>query len=784
MTENMVESAAPPTFAIPFPGPGASYLQCARRHTSLASLFYRYRRTFDLPAAPASAVLRITGCSQYAVYVNGAFVNRGPLVSGREMMTVDQFDVAHLLKQGGNVVAVHLHYYTVGHFRLDIAGWQGAGLLADLVVDGQVVWVSDGKWKADVDWAYEPNTSKRSDWMPLLEVFDAGRAEDWTAAGYDDSAWRAANPAGVGVPGIKRYEPRPGGGFTFEFDDRFAVASSGRVKFKGRPDDFYWFADHSLYEPVAGESPVRAGGGLSDVVVPLDEAAFTHVRLEAESYVLGRPELTVTAPPGVVIDLVWGERMRPGDVLLDPTERMSNWARYITRGGRQTFTLWSLLGFKQLELVIHPKPGGETVRFERIGAQRQWTMRCDRGSFTASDDRYTRLWRAGAHTAAVVTADHHCDNTFREHQPWSGDQEWTKMGVYVAEGIHPITERQLAQFPLGQKRDGRFISPYPSAFPFMHTDKQASVFEDLPDHAAGYIHSLWRHYWYSGHVELLKQVWPALRKQAEFWREHRDGNGLVDLGQLVDSWVWVDWLGLKDKSAPLNGVIGCALWAMVRIARAIGADDRPHVEQWREHRDAFVRAFWSEDAMLFIDRPLHRPELGEHRSQLSNAFAVCADMLPVTADRSRVAQALTALDGRLGVASPPMQAWVFTAMELLDADDRVHHLIERQWLTRQILDEMGTVPEFWEDTPGRKIRSLAQGGSPFIAWALTHYVLGVRPAAPGFARFIIKPTPHDLTSCAGTIPTIRGPLTVRWRRDGDKLDIHVDAPEGCVRDDA
>jgi|GEM_PF-6654875 len=771
-----------PSFAPRFPSSQARYLQCARRHTSLSSLFYRFRRTFDLAAQPKSAILRLTGCSQYAVYLNGQFINRGPLVAGRQTMTVDQFDVTNHLLAGKNVVAVHLLYYTVGAFRLDISGWQGAGFVADLILDGKVAWATDEQWKADIDWSFEPNTSKRSDWMPLLEIVDARRDEDWTARDFDDSAWPAAAPAGVGVPDIEHYEPRPNPPFEFENDDRFMVAACGRVKFDQRPDDFYWFADHSLYEVQDCAPFVSPGSRPASAAIPIHETDYNHVRLVADEYVLGRPTFTVIAPAGTVIDIVWAEIMREGDGLLDPTARMSNWARYICREGEQTFTMWSVIGFKQLELVIHPSAARGEVFVKHLGAQRQWSMRCAAGRFESSDPRYDRLWQAGARTAAVITVDHHCDNTFREHQPWSGDQEWTRMGVYVSEGIHPLTERQFAQFALGQKPDGRFISPYPSAIRFTGTDKQGSLFGDLPDHAAGYICSLWRHYWHSGNRDLFVQLWPFLQRQVAYWQNHRGDDGLVDLKQLTDSWIWVDWLGLKDKAAPLNGIIGCALKAMISIANAIGEDEETYRAQWQAHRQAFIQAFWSAEENLFIDHPLHRPELPENRSQLTNAFAACADMLPGDADRKRLAQSLVAIESGIGVASPPMQGWVFAALEFLEADELVHNLITSQWLTPQIIDEMGTVPEFWEDTPGRVIRSLAQGGSPFISWALTHFVLGVRPIAPGYSQFVVKPAPGSLNRCSGVVPTARGPLSVRWTRtSGDDFDIQIDAPEGCVR---
>lgn len=41
-------------------------------------------------------------------------------------------------------------------------------------------------------------------------------------------------------------------------------------------------------------------------------------------------------------------------------------------------------------------------------------------------------------------------------------------------------------------------------------------------------------------------------------------------------------------------------------------------------------------------------------------------------------------------------------------------------------------------------------------------VLGVRPAAPGFAAILLQPQPGALTRVAGVVPTIRGPVAVTF----------------------
>jgi hypothetical protein len=744
-------------------------------------MFYLFRRAFDLPAAPGSAVLRITGCSKYAVFVNGKLAGRGPLVSGRRCATVDAFDVAALLRPGANVIALRLHVSLDYGRTLDLPAWVGGGIVGDLLVDGARLLVTDESWRADLDRAYGFRRPRRSMWCALFEDYDARKDQPgWTEGGFDDTAWPAVRARKGGMPWVEEYEPRPKPDFILEPDSRFRFAAGGVIRWRTDSEEYYWVrSDDSAYEPLADALPgVKAGSSLAPLRLEARPDAASWFRLIADEYVLGRPSFDIDADEGLVLDIVWAEKKMNADPLLSPMGRMANWARYVTRQGRQRFTFFDVHGFREIQFLL--QPGRGAARFHSIDAERQWTMRCERGGFDASIPDYTRLWRAGARTAALVTTDHHSDNSFREQAPWSGDQEWTKMAVYVAEGIHPITTRQFRHFALGQARDGRFPSPYPHNMPLLRTidaHKQAGTGLDLPDHSLGFLCSLWRHYRYSGDAALLDALWPRMARAVEYFDSICDSRGLLDLRRIDESWIWVDWRGLKDRSAPLNALWGAALASVAAAGRAINRDSRPYEQRFARLRAAFIDSFWDRERNLFIDRPLHRPELGENVSQLTQAIAACSNLLPDDCDRGRLGADLTALDGRLGIATPPMQGFVLSALEPLGVEERIHHLLARQWLNPHILD-FGTLPEFWADNAGA-VQSLCQGGGPMVSWALTYYVLGIRPLEPGFARFAVKPVPGPLTRAHGQCPTPHGMISAAWRCEEGRRTLTLTSPPGA-----
>jgi hypothetical protein len=74
--------------------------------------------------------------------------------------------------------------------------------------------------------------------------------------------------------------------------------------------------------------------------------------------------------------------------------------------------------------------------------------------------------------------------------------------------------------------------------------------------------------------------------------------------------------------------------------------------------------------------------------------------------------------------------------------------------------------------------SLAHGWSTGALPLLTRDVLGIRPVAPGFSRFVVAPYPGNLSWAKGTVPTNSGSIEVDWHvHAGGKLLLSIRAPK-------
>ena len=56
-------------------------------------------------------------------------------------------------------------------------------------------------------------------------------------------------------------------------------------------------------------------------------------------------------------------------------------------------------------------------------------------------------------------------------------------------------------------------------------------------------------------------------------------------------------------------------------------------------------------------------------------------------------------------------------------------------------------------------------------------VLGIKPSKPGFEEILIKPQ-FIYDYAKGQMPTVQGMVKVEWRKDGDRVELSVEGPEG------
>jgi hypothetical protein len=242
------------------------------------------------------------------------------------------------------------------------------------------------------------------------------------------------------------------------------------------------------------------------------------------------------------------------------------------------------------------------------------------------------------------------------------------------------------------------------------------------------------------------------------WPEgERDGYVLTPVNTVVNSF-WCYILGLMADLANAQGNASDATRYRTMAATATAA---------------LNAKLWSESTGLYVDG-----QTTTHSALHANMFPLAFGLVP--ADRQAKVAAF--------VQSRGMACSVYGAQYLLEAlfragrADAALALLtatnDRSW--KSMLDAGSTITmEAW----GAKYKpnldwNHAWGAAP--ANVVARYVLGVRPAAPGFAKAVIAPQPGALAQIEGTVPTIRGPVHVRF--ESDPLVLTVTIPANMTAD--
>ena len=119
----------------------------------------------------------------------------------------------------------------------------------------------------------------------------------------------------------------------------------------------------------------------------------------------------------------------------------------------------------------------------------------------------------------------------------------------------------------------------------------------------------------------------------------------------------------------------------------------------------------------------------------------------------------------------PWQFTLFRALEAVGLYDRTAPIWDQYF---EMLDRnLTTVPE----RPG-ETRSDCHAWSALPLYEVPRMLLGVQPAAPGWARIRVEPHAVGLDRLSGTVPTPKGPVAVRWEKTaGGALCAAVEGPK-------
>jgi len=544
------------------PGPAlqASFVWCAAAPPAGAQAYVAFRRSFSLAAAPASAAtLHLFADARYLLYVNGAYVARGPCRFDPRSPDFDSLDVTAVLGAGANSIALLAHNYGAGAINGRIM-YHAPGVTARLDVDGVAVLATDAAWTCSNVTEHLPSPVLWSSIPDVIDMRVAG-AGAWFASAFDDSAWARASPAAA-PPGSSwgalqpRSLPLP----------RETTLGGLQLLYPGPR------------RPLAAALPITLAPGES-IQVDLGEMAMAYTTLSLVSsnagsnlqciYYIGYVNGSPSEDHGLGCDYF----LREGAQVV---QGVDSWvAHYVVFGFSNGSGTIAITNFTTVD---------RSYPFDRVG------------SFSSSDSALDETWLRAVNTLVATTDDAYGSDA-RERNEWLQDPaqpNWitTSVALAAADGPPASDSRLLRQIvrhsALTQEADGVLHATFP-------TDRGPSDCHwFIEDYAMQWVAALRIVVDSSGDAAFAAQMWPILLRQMAYFAQRVQPNGLLLAREYTSFDDPVSYNTLQG--AALNAFYVRSLRDSAYLAGIVG--DAPQGARFDAAADAVVAAI---NALLWVD---------------------------------------------------------------------------------------------------------------------------------------------------------------------------------------
>ena len=604
------------------------------------------------------------------------------------------------------------------------------GLTALLDCDAQEVLQTDTSWRCTLK---NPYQKVEAVWADLADRFVDARVfdGDWTAIGYDERDWQSAKST----------------------------------------DGSAWGPLTARRIPLLRETPVPTEASAS---LPATLSSGESLRFHTGRIVQAYPLISFTADAGTEMVIM------PYNVT------------YIAKAGPQTYFPLDTKGTTEVEILV--KKGKATITDMKLIERLYPFNRI--GKFHSNDSFLNQLWEMCARSCEVLSEDSYVDCADRERVEWMDDTppgfditQTAMAGPAGPDGKTVFSDPRLLESLV--RRTGLTLQP--EGWVKAHTcSDRYDLHAKMEDRTCAWIEGLRLYYDATGDTRAIKEIWPSVVAQMDFFLQRRGDHGLISCRDWV---VWSNPLSYATgETTTMNAFVQKALADSAILGAAIG-----------EKADAARFAKEAEDLAKLINRILWDEKTGSYFSAVGTPEILPADQMfnkAITLTKQNDLYEPTlhanifALDR--GIVPPERRAQVLAAMlkltpEKISGSLMVYYYVMKQMyamdrpdLDARVLDmfrhgwkAMVASPWqcSWEDLEVIKGESKAHIYGMFPGYFLSAHVLGIRRDTPASNRqLVIEPHLGDLLEADGVVVTEFGPVPVSWKKTDGTLHFKVTIP--------
>lgn len=589
----------------------------------------------------------------------------------------------------------------------------------------------------DETWKWSAQTRYRSanvGWPGVVDQIDA-RVEDgdWTQPGYDDSKWQTAT----------------------------------------KVDGSAWGTLTARRIPRLRETPVQVTFDQS-VTFPLTMKAGDKIAFTCPHMVQAYTRIELEASPGAELDIDHAK------------------VKYVAKSGTQRYITSDTAGVLKGSLTL--KSGQATIHKVDI-IERLYPFDVA-GSFHCDDDFLNSLWVLCARSGQLLSEDSFVDCADRERVEWMDDDPpgfdivRTALAGPGPGYADPRIEHELIRRTA--------LTLQPEGWVKAHTcSDRYDIHAKMEDRACDWVEGIRRYYEATRDAAAVREIWPAVIAQLNYFLERRTGRGLV----LAREWVvWGNPMGyIMLEGAGLNAFVYKALVDAAYLGNEIGERDQAakFAGAAKDLAKAYNDLLWDDKESTYYSGYFDRAESDRAAAMDAPASVGKAPRLPITNNlvAATVYPAIFALDQ--GIVPPER-------LDRLKEYLLTHRAVEGRIMTYYYLDKL----LYAADTPGldkavldnfrKKWQEIVSdpnicsweefhGGSHahiygmYPGYFLSAYALGVRRDEPVWNKtLLIEPHLGDLKYAEGKVVTEYGPVAVSWKSSAEGLGFSIDVPAGIT----
>lgn len=552
-----------------------------------------------------NAILRITGSTQYKVFVNGQFVHHGPARTCHGKYRVDELKIGKYLVEENNAVVIRLLSSNCACYSsLKAEGF----LQAEVEINGEICSftgkngnfncvVLDEHVQKTLRYTFQRPFSEAYILTPEKALFNKEPAEScYKIAEVDELSekilidrdlYYPEYPFEKGVKIIKKGSVESIGDYKYELS-RQHIPSEVFTCFSYDEIDVDLIKEFHSNQYVVNE---KCNLSASDFAMKKDSFVIVDMGKELTGFI----NMTVEAVENSILYIAFDEVIN-GEVVDIDRLGAANVVKYELKKGKYHIQTEEPYSFRYMQICVVggdvdvSNPGIIRVGFPGISKK-----------LNSEDEVEQKIYDAAIETFRQNTYDIFMDCPSRERAGWLCDSFFTARSEYIFTGKNEVERAFLMNFIM---QDGDF--PYlphgmlPMCFPSDHLNETF-----IPNWAMFFVIELEDYYKRSGDRELIEMAKQKVLDLCDYFKTFENSDGLLEK---LDKWIMIEWSKanslVRDVSFPSNATYAYMLYS---VANLYGIPEyKEKAEKIREYirKNTLVNGFFCDNAVRNSDGEL------------------------------------------------------------------------------------------------------------------------------------------------------------------------------------